>query len=129
MRYVSLAEAINIGEFVTGIDAHTLASVSRIEILDSALHAPQAGIGDQDFYPDFHVKAAVLCSRIALNHPLPDGNKRLAWTCLVLFCDLNGYDLNPQTADAVQTIVKVAAGELSEMELADWINARAIRRS
>ena len=127
MRYLTLHQALIIGEAVTGIDATTLASVSRIELLDSALHAPQAGIGDEDFYPDFFMKAAVLCSRIARNHPLPDGNKRLAWTCLVVFCELNGFELAPDTADAVDTVVSVAAGQTSETELADWVRSRAVR--
>jgi len=30
------------------------------------------------FYPDFVDKAEILVTRIAKNHPLPDGNKRLA---------------------------------------------------
>ena len=55
------------------------APVTNLELLDSALHAPQAGFGDVEFYPEFVDKAAVLVVRIARNHPLPDGNKRLAW--------------------------------------------------
>ena len=78
MRYLHLAEALIIGELVTGIPTETLVHVSRVDLLDSALRAPQSGWGDEDFYPDIFDKAAVLCSRIALNHPLPDGNKRLA---------------------------------------------------
>lgn len=60
------------------IDSVTLAKASRLELLDSALRAPQAGFGDEDFYPTIEQKAAVLAVRIARNHPLPDGNKRLA---------------------------------------------------
>jgi death-on-curing protein len=105
-----------------------LIHVSRSDLLDSALHAPQAGFGDEDFYPNFFDKAAVLCSRIALNHPLPDGNKRLAWMSLVVFCDLNGYDLEVLTSDAVGTIVALAAGELSEQQLSVWIADRAKER-
>ena len=126
MRYLSLHEALVIGQAVTGIEARTLASASRVELLESALHAPQAGFGDQDFYPDFFVKAAVLASRIARNHPLPDGNKRLAWTCLVVFCELNGYEFNPPAVESVDTIVGVAAGSISEPELAEWIKSRAV---
>ena len=123
MRYLTLHEAFIIAEAVTGIDAKTLASVSRLELLDSALHAPQASFGDKDFYSDFFMKAAVLCSRIACNHALPDGNKRLAWTCLVMFCDLNGYQLNPTTKDAVKTIRSVALGETTDSALAEWIRS------
>ena len=50
-RYLSLGEALIIGEVVTGIDARTLSRASRLDLLDSALHAPQAGFGDDDFYP------------------------------------------------------------------------------
>lgn len=82
MRYLSLAEALIIGEVVTGIDARTLSRASRLDLLDSTLHAPQAGFGDDDFYPDFTTKAAVLVVRLARNHPLTDGNKRLAWQSL-----------------------------------------------
>lgn len=88
--YLSLAEYVRLAEQVTGIDAATLAKASRLELADSALHAPAAGFGEEDFYPDIIDKAAVLTCRLAWNHPLPDGNKRAAWAALVLFLDLNG---------------------------------------
>jgi len=59
VRYLTLAEAFIIAEDVTGIDAHVLVAASRSDLLDSALHAPQAGFGDTDFYPSIHSKAAV----------------------------------------------------------------------
>jgi death-on-curing protein len=93
-------------------------------LLDSALHAPQSGSGDTDFYPNFFDKAAVLCSRISHNHALPDGNKRLSWMCLVVFCDINGWQLSVTTADAIQTMIELAAGNVSEPELAVWIRER-----
>ena len=77
-RYLSLAEFWYLAEAVTGIDAATLIRASRVDLADSALHAPQAGFGDTDFYPAILDKAAVLARRIAWNHPLPDGNKRAA---------------------------------------------------
>ncbi len=60
-----LTEALIIAEAVTGIDAVVLARASRVELLDSALHAPQAGLGNEEFYTEFVDKAAV-CVR-----PLP----------------------------------------------------------
>jgi death on curing protein len=105
-----------IAEVVTGISAETLSRASRLELLDSALHVPQAGFGDDDFYPEFADKAAVLVVRIARNHPLPDGNKRLAWQSLTMFCALNGCDLVVPTDEAVHTMLKIAAGELDSAE-------------
>jgi len=73
------------------------------------------------------MKAAVLCTRTARNHPLPDGNKRLAWICLVTFCDVNGYELFVSKEEAVRTVVAVAAGELSEDDLCEWISRNATK--
>jgi death-on-curing protein len=123
MRYITLAEAFVIAEAVTGIDANTLVHVSRSDLLDSALHAPQAGFGDTDFYPTLLDKAAVLCVRIARNHPLPDGNKRLAWVTMVVFLDLNGVQLHRADDDAVRTMLAVAAGQMTEEQLAEWLRA------
>jgi len=52
-----------------------LARASRLDLLDSALHAPpQGGLVDIEFYPELTAKAAVLVVHLARNHPLPDGN-------------------------------------------------------
>ena len=124
MRYLSLAEALVIAEAVTGLEASTLVRVSQLDLLDSALHAPQAGVGDEDFYPGFVEKAAVLVVRIVRNHPLPDGNKRLGWQALTMFCALNDHELNVAADDAVATMQGIAAGELDEATVAGWLADR-----
>jgi death on curing protein len=124
VRYLNLAEAFVIAEAVTGIDADTLVPASRSDLLDSALHAPQAGFGDTDFYPSLLDKAAVLCVRIASNHPLPDGTKRLAWLAMVVFLELNGSSLDVTEDDAVEMMLSVAAGDTKEDQLTTWLRAR-----
>jgi death-on-curing protein len=126
VRYLGLAEAFVIAEAVTGIDAHDLVHISRGDLLDSALHAPQAGFGDTDFFPSLAEKAAVLCVRIAKNHPLPDGNKRLAWMATVVFLELNGAELDVGEDDAVDTMLSVAAGEIDEAALTEWLRERIV---
>ena len=121
MRYLSLSEALVVAEVVTGIDARTLSRASRVDLLDSALHGPQAGFGDEEFYPSIVEKAAVLAVRIARNHPLPDGNKRLAWQSLTIFLALNGHRLEVGTEQAVGLMLGVAAGELDEAAVAEWL--------
>ena len=131
-RYLSLAEFLFLSEHVTGIDSATLIKASRVDLADSALHAPQAGFDDTDFYPDVYDKAAVLACRIAWNHPLPDGNKRAAWACLVLFIDLNGgswNDSQPDTDQAVEAMLAVAARDVDETWLAGWLRDRVVFRS
>jgi death on curing protein len=65
-------------------------------------------------------KVAVLVVRIARNHPLPDGNKRLAWQSL-MFCALNGHDLVAMVDVAVTLMFAVAAGELDDGAVAAWL--------
>ena len=93
-------------------NAATLIRASRVDLADSALHAPQAGFDQTDFYPDLQGKAAVLTCRVAWNHPLPDGNKRAAWACLVLFIDLNDGTWatgQPNPDEAVDAMLRVAS--------------------
>ncbi len=127
MRYLSLAEYLWLAEQVTGIEAAVLSKAARIDLADSALHAPSASFGGQEFYPDVIDKAAVLTCRLAWNHPLPDGNKRAAWAALVLFLDLNGIVWSPDPPDvddAEQAMLAVAAHEVDESWFADWLRQR-----
>lgn len=57
---------------------------------------------------------------VARNHPFADGNKRTAWVLARLFLKLNAVDLTFEPNDAIRTVLALAAGELSEDELADW---------
>lgn len=125
MRFLTLAEALVIAEAVTGISARTLQTATRIELLDSALHAPQAGFGDEDSHPPPFGKAAVLCVRLARNHPLPDGNKRLAWTATVTFLAINGIEVVTDPDDAVEFMFAVAAGTIDVAQATEWIDKRA----
>ena len=77
-RNLSLAEYLWLSAEVTGIPIETLAGTIRIGLADSALHAAAAGSDRGVLFPDVVGKAAVLCWRLARNHPLPDDNKRAA---------------------------------------------------
>jgi death-on-curing protein len=126
-RYLTLAEFLWLAEQVTGVPASSLAKAARIDLADSALHAPAAGFGDEDFYPDLYDKAAVLTCRLAWNHPLPDGNKRAGWACLVLFIDLNGgrWSPDPPDVDEAETAMLAVAGrEVEETWFAAWLRER-----
>jgi prophage maintenance system killer protein len=90
---------------------------------------PQAGFGEVEFYPDPYDKAAVLCCRLAWNHPLPDGNKRAAWACLLLFVDLNDgrWDPDPPSVDdAESAMLAVAARDVDEAWFATWLRDRVV---
>ena len=73
---------------------------------------------------DLAFLAAAYAFGIARNHPFVDGNKRTAWVFARLFLALNGVELRFTPEDAITAMVALAAGELSEDELADWLRER-----
>ncbi|MGN6676275.1 MAG: type II toxin-antitoxin system death-on-curing family toxin [Streptosporangiaceae bacterium] len=86
--------------------------VRDLGLLDSACHRPQAAFFGQDAYPTLAGKAAALMHSLAYNHPLADGNKRLALLATVVFLRINGYRLDLADDEAFDLTVSVAAGKV-----------------
>lgn len=74
--------------------------------------------------PDAAALAAAYAFGIARNHPFVDGNKRTAAVVSEAFLILNGYALDASDAELVVAFLALAAGELSEEEMADWFRER-----
>jgi death-on-curing protein len=91
VEYPDLVDYLAIAAGVTGVDIRTLSMATKHDLADSALHAPSAAFEDEEFYPDFVDKAAVLIVRLAKNQPLLDGNKRAAWVTLRMFIEMNDW--------------------------------------
>ncbi len=110
---------------LTLLAQHGGASGVRDEnLLESALARPK----NASYYgnsPSLARLAAACGFALAKNHPFVDGNTRIALAAIGVFLDLNGYDLTADQADAVMTILKLAAGELSEQDLASWIESNS----
>ena len=62
-----------------------------------------------------------------INHPFIDGNNRVAFLSLGLSLRLNGYLLTASQPEATQTILMLAAGDLSEKALATWVREQITR--
>ena len=132
VAYLDVADFLAISELVLDQSAENIAHVSRLELADSALHAPAASFGGVEFYPGLVTKAAVLCTRIVKNHPLPDGNKRVGFVCMIEFCLSNGLTWTPPPGDedgeaSAGVILELAAGPGDEdavTALAEWIRER-----
>ena len=123
VRYVELADYLAISAEITGLDTPTLIRVTKVDLAESALHAPAAGFGETEFYPDFIDKATVLVVRLAKNHPLPDGNKRAAWVALRLFIEINDWTWNtmPTVDDAERAVLAIAAGTWNQDDASTWL--------
>jgi len=89
-------------------------------LLDSALARPRNTqvYGTASTVADL---AASLAYGLARKHAFVDGNKRASFLSIGLFLAINGYRLQAEPIDAIQTILALAAGELSEQGLSAWI--------
>ena len=74
--------------------------------------------------PDAAALAASYAFGLARNHPFVDGNKRTAAGVSETFLNLNGYSLTASDPEIVVIFLGLAAGELSEDELAEWFRER-----
>ena len=71
--------------------------------------------------------AAAYAFALTANHPYVDGNKRVALVVMVAFLDRNGVELTASNAEALSATLALAAGELTEAELARWIDEHSRR--
>jgi death-on-curing protein len=111
-RHLTVEQALRIARTAVG----GAIEVRDIGLLESAVHRPRASVLGQDAYPDLLLKAAALLHSLARNHPLVDGNPRLAWLATYVFCAKNGVRLDPDDAAAYDLVVAVAAGELEDVD-------------
>jgi death-on-curing protein len=71
--------------------------------------------------PDIAELGALYALGILRNHPFVDGNKRTAYLMLETFLELNGAVFPVSDADAVNAILRLAAGESTDDEFIMWV--------
>lgn len=103
-----------------------LAGVRDLDTIELALNrAPNL-----DLYgnppPDVASLAAAYIYAIATSHGFSDGNKRTAWVIGRLFLAINGETLAFSEFDAINFMLAIAAGGMTELQAADWIRQRLV---
>lgn len=91
--------------------------------LESALARPRQR---WHYEPDATLEelAAAYGFGLVQGHPYVDGNKRVGLVAMAAFLDLNGTGLTATDAEAVECILRLASGRLSEAQLAEWVRRR-----
>lgn len=102
--------------------------IRDVGLLASALARPATTVMGVEAYPELPLKAAALLESVARFHPLVDGNKRTAWTLMVLMLWINGYRHDFGTDEAFDLVVGVAAGTIALDRSATLISAHLVRR-
>ena len=101
--------------------------VRHKNLLASAVNTPFQTFMGNDLYPSLYDKAAQLCYGIANNHPFTDGNKRTALHSMYVYLIINGFDIPASQQEVENLIINVAAGNMTNTELAEWLRENTIR--
>ncbi len=97
-----------------------VSGVRAVGLLESAVARPQhlAAYRRKVTVPAL---AAAYGWGLLRNHPFVDGNKRIALAAMVVFLDLNGWELACRQAEETAMILRAAAGEMSERSWSEWV--------
>ncbi len=102
-----------------------LARLRDESALESALARPK----NKWVYSDERDVAALAAAygfALVTSHPYRDGNKRIGLLAMATFLGINGYELTATDENGVGEMLALAAGHVSEEELARWIRDRVI---
>lgn len=96
-------------------------------LLESALARPRNLLAYGE--PSLMALATAYAFGLAKNHAFVDGNKRIAFAAIDVFLQLNGHELSASEIEATIVMQDIAAGTLTEDDLAAWIerNSRKLR--
>ena len=97
-------------------------------LLESALARPQNILAYAESVPFLAALAAAYAFGISSNHPFVDGNKRTAFLVSFAFLDVNGLEVTASQEDAFLTVLGLAAGEITEDQLALWFERNTAPR-
>ena len=103
------------------------AGIRDVGLLESALARPVNRWNYQS-KADIPDLAASYGYGLAKNHAFVDGKKRASFHAVILFLQLNGFELTAEIIECIQVMLSVASGELSEVQFAAWIRANCKKR-
>lgn len=118
---IGIEQFIQAAAAVLDVDPERLVPAVKVSLAESALAAPFANFGGQDFYSDPITRAPVLASRIMRNHPLPDGNKRVALILMDVYLQSEGFEFGAEPEVIDEVFRAVAARSLAEDDFVAWL--------
>lgn len=93
-------------------------------LLESTLARPRNLLAYSEEVSEFDL-AACYAYGLARNHCFVDGNKRIALIAALTFLDLHGWRLEASREDRIEMFLGLAAGEISESKLSEWLRANS----
>ena len=106
-----------------------LSGTVREDLLETALAKPLQLLAYKKPKPGLFELAAAYGFGFARLHAFSDGNKRVALMAMYVFLDTHSVELDAAEPEAVLIIQDLAAGRISEAELAAWVKLRSVKLS
>jgi death on curing protein len=97
---------------------------ARDKSLDAALARVENRLAYGMINDVFDLSAAYAMA-VARGHCFNDGNKRTAFRAMDACLVLNGITVDWNTIEVGQTIIRCAQGLMEDIDLADWLRAKA----
>lgn len=99
--------------------------IREVELLQSALGMPQAGLGNQYLHADLFEMAAAYLYHLVQSHPFIDGNKRTGAMAAFVFLKLNRLTLEASESAFEEIVLKAAQGKMGKAAIADFFRKHA----
>lgn len=96
-------------------------------LLESAVHAMNAGFDNVERYPTAEEKAARLAFSLICNHAFVDGNKRVGILAMLMMLALNDKPLTYTQAELIKLGLSIASGAAETDAIHAWIMAHRSR--
>ncbi len=93
-------------------------------LLESALARPQQLFAYGK--PSVAEMAAAYTAGVVKNHPFLDGNKRTGFMLGAGFLERNGFDFQATEVEAILRTLALAAGEMTEVAYASWLESNSL---
>jgi death-on-curing protein len=116
---MSDVEYLDIEDAVALVRILNVGPIRDVGLLDSAINRPRSSAFGEDAYPTLMLKAAALLHSVTNNHAIVDGNKRIGWLCVAVFCDLNGFSVDLTDDEAFQSVWDVASSSIDVPAIAE----------
>ena len=101
-----------------------LDGINDDNLIESALARPQQLNVYGEPPPDVFDLAASYGFGFTKNHGFSDGNKRTGWILARLFLLDNGITIKYTAQEAIQVMLGIAAGSVSEHQFSEWLRVR-----
>ena len=116
---MSDVEYLDIEDAVALIRMLNVGPIRDVGLLDFAINRPRSSAFGEDAYPTLTLKAAALVHSVTNNHALVDGNKRIGWLCVAVFCDVNGTSVDLTDDEAFHLVWDVASSSIDVPAIAE----------